>query len=296
MQLHQLRYALAVAEHRSLTRAAEAIPVSVASVSAAIKDLEKDLGITLFERTTRSVRPTPAGEIFLGHASRVITELEAAVRDLEVHRAACVASITLGTPPTVVAKRLPIVLEGFRRAHPEIGLQLVEAASDQLVKLLRSRKIDLAFHAGLPSSLPEDIETCELDRAEIGIALVPGHPLASRDAVELATLAEIPMVITTRGHVMREIALEVCQRAAIHPHIALEAAVPETAYNFVRSGLGFTILGRTRASAVGLAFVKCIPTPLPRVLTLVWLPGSLLHSTPVKLLRDEICGAKDWLL
>ena len=295
MQLHQLRYALAVGKQRSFSRAAEVIPVSVASVSGAIRDLEKELGVSLFERTTRSVRPTPAGELFLEHASKVVAEVEATLRDMESYRSTRSAAVVLGTTPSVVARNLPVLLESFQRGHPNVELRLVESNSAHLIDLLRARKVDIALHTGPPKVLPEDVEAWEIDRGETGIALAPTHPLASRETLELSSIAEMPMVISTPGHALREIALEVCQRAGVHPPIALETAVPDTIYSFVRAGLGFTIVSRSRAAAMGLSFVRCIPQPLPRILSLVWLRGSPL-SASAELLRDEIYNAREWLI
>jgi len=290
-----LRYALAVGKHQSFTRAAEAIPVSVASISEAIKELEAELGVVLFERTTRRVRPTSAGELFLEHAARILAEVEATRAQLDAYRGVKTASIALGTPPTVLVRNLPVFLASFRRSHPTVELKLLEAPSRQLIQALRSREIDLSFLTGLPGWVPEDIEACELDRAETVVALAPGHPLASCSSIDLASLADIPMVINPPGYAMREIALEVCQRADLRPHIALETSVSEMLCGLVRAGLGFTLLTRSRALAMGLAFVRCTPRPGDRVLSLAWLRARPL-SPAAALLRDQIHEARDWLV
>ncbi len=295
MELHQLRYALAVGRFQSFTRAAEAIPVSVASISEAIKELEAELGVLLFERSTRRVRPTSAGELFLEHAARILAEVAATQSQMDAYRGVKTASLAFGTPPTLLVRRLPVFLAGFRRTHPTVELKLLEAPSKQLIQALRSREIDMSFLTGPPDWLPRDIEACELDREQTGVALAPKHPLASRVGLELASLADMPMVINSPGYALREISLEVCQRAGIQPRIALETAVSEMLGGLVRAGLGFTILTRSRALAMGLAFVQCTPSPQDRVLSLGWLEARPLTSAAA-LLRDQIYDARRWLV
>jgi len=291
MELHQIRYAVEIARHQSFTRAAEAIPVSVASVSEAVRSLEAELGAVLFDRSTRRIRPTPAGLLFLEHAEKMLTELHAAQRDLKAYRGARTETVALGTPPMIVGRNLPDLLRDFRRTHPTVGVRLIEAPSRQLLQDLRSRDVDLSFLTGPPGSVPEDAEACEIERAETGIALAPDHPLACRESVELSEIADLPMVISGPGNSMREIAMELFNRANLQPRIAFETAETEMLRGLVRTGVGFTFMVRARALAGGLAFVRCIPRPADRILSLAWLRGRLLPPA-AELLRAHICESR----
>jgi DNA-binding transcriptional LysR family regulator len=155
------------------------------------------------------------------------------------------------------------------------------------VQRLRSRVLDLAFLTGLPDRFSDNVELCERDRGEMGIVLPRSHPLAAQDEIELASLAEFPLVLNSPGYAAREVALELCERAGVQPPIALETASFETLCGLVRAGLGFTVMTRARALHAGLPFARCIPCPLPRLLAVGWLRARLLPF-PATVLRDEI--------
>lgn len=148
-------------------------------------------------------------------------------------------------------------------------------------------ELDLAFLTGLPDRFPDNIELCELDRSNLGIFLPQSHPLAAHDEIELASLAEFPLVLNTPGYAARAVALELCERAGVQPPIALETASFETLCGLVRAGLGFTIMTRARALHAGLPFARCLPRPLPRLMAVGWLRARPLPF-PATVLRDEI--------
>ncbi|GEM_PF-4053173 len=293
MELHDLQYCLAVARQKSFSRAAESIPVSVASVSETVKSLETELGVLLFERTTRSVRLTPAGELLVEHASKVLAQIETMLSELSAYRRACEEGVVLGVIPGTPAHNFPDFLTQFRRSYPDVVLRILEGNNHQLLQALRSHDIEISFHAGYPDDHPQDIDAREITREQMGIALAPGHPMASDDCVALHMLDDMPMVSTSPGYAYHEIGREVCRRAGIRPRIVLETAVIDTLCGAVRSGLGFAFMSRERALAAGLSFVKCIPAPLERVLSLWWM-----RDRPVKpaasLLRQNIFSSRDW--
>ncbi len=293
MQLHQLRYALAVARERSFRRAAESIPVSVASVSEAVKALETELGVTLFVRTMRSVRPTSAGLLFIEQASKVLSDLDAMQTQLAAYRGV-LGSVILGAPTNVHFINLTVFIAGFCRAHPGIQLHLVEAPSRQLVQSLRSREIDIAFVTGPQDWLPTDIVGEELRRDETVVALAPSNPLANRGVVSLSDLADMPMIAFPPGYAHREIANELSERTDFRPRIAFETSVTNILCGLVRADLGFALLPLYRAIANSLSFVRCVPTPVGRVMHLVWLKDRQIPPEAA-LLRDEILRVADWI-
>lgn len=286
LDLRQLHYFIVTTRLKSMSRAAEEIPVRVSAVSQAISELEKELGLSLLVRNSRGVQTTLAGELLAEHAERVFSELAMARRRLASYRGVK-GSVVLGKPAVLGVAKLPLVLAHFRRDYPSIEVRLVEANTRELILALRSRDVDIALLTNPPDCGAHDLETLEIERAETGIVLAPNHPLASAERLDLVSLAETPVIVLPTGHALRDILMDVCERAGIRPRIAFETGVSEMLCALVRAGVGFSLQCRSRAIAMGLSFVRCNPPPLERIVCLAWVRGR--QPTPeAVLLRDRI--------
>ncbi len=242
MQLEQLRYFLAVARHLSFTRAAESLPLSQPSLTNQIRKLERELGVALFERTTRKVHLTPAGEDFVRAAQQILNLVETA--ELEMHEFSGLkrGRVLLGTIPTVGAFSLPPLLAGFRRGFPGIELAIQEEGSDVLLQLLLEETIDLAIITAAEAHPSGAIERRCLVVDEMVVLLPPSHGLAGREVVSLAELRDEQFVLFKPGYGLRRIVLDACSEAGFSPRIAFETSQRETIYGMVQEGLGITLL------------------------------------------------------
>lgn len=285
MELHQLRYFVAVAREGSISRAAANLFLAQPSLSTQIRKLEQDVGTELFERLSRRVVLTAAGEAFLEHAERALAELEHGrerVADvLGVHR----GRVSVGVLPSVAAHLLPPVLAGFRNAHPGVRVQLVEHdVSREFEQMVRGGDLDLAI-TRLPVTLP-GLHWHTLVREPILLLVPPDHPLRDRGPVPLRALADEEFVSMRAGYGLRELADQLCAAAGFTPRVALETGQLFIVRGMVHAGMGVALLPRLAAG--GEQRVVSISEPRAcRELGVVWRPTAP-PSPPVAAFLDAL--------
>jgi LysR family transcriptional regulator, hydrogen peroxide-inducible genes activator len=291
MQLDQLRYFLAVARHLSFTRAAESLPLSQPSLTNQIRKLERELGVELFERTTRRVRLTAAGEDFVGAAQQILNLVETA--ELEMHEFSGLkrGRVLLGTIPTVGAFSLPPLLASFHRDFPGIELAIQEGGSDVLLQLLLEESIDLAIITAAEAHPSGALERQCLLLDEMVVLLPAGHRLADRAAVALADLKEEQFVLFKPGYGLRRVVQDACAAAGFQPTIAFETSQRETIYGMVQEGLGITLLPRSGLHRGDYTWqlVPLDPPTVTREVSLAW-KATRRPSEAAKAFREFLLG------
>ncbi|MER7395318.1 LysR family transcriptional regulator [Streptomyces sp. NPDC000151] len=288
--VRDLRAVLEVAERGSFARAADALWVSRATMSEQIRGIERGLGVRLFDRTTRSVRLTPAGRVFIDHAARLLADLsgmEEAVREAgEQPR----GTVRLGLPAGVVTQRIWHVLSAFRRSYPAIELIFAETTIQDLIHAVQKGELDLSVAAWPAERTPTGVSTAELALSHTGVAVAPDHELAKLPSVPAEELADVPLVTFVHGFALRTIAEDFCRRAGLDPLVAMQSSVDETVSGLVRAKVGYSILTHERAAQDGLTL---LPTDIPcpdRVLGLAWAQHGTLAPAAVRLRERIIDG------
>jgi len=186
MEMHQLRYVVAVARAGNFSRAAEQCHVSQPSLSQQIQKLEEELGERLFDRMKREAKLTPHGEAFLPRALKILEEVDVAKREaLDAHRLLR-GRVILGVLPTIAPYLLPAVLVDFAKKFPGVEIVIHEDTTAQLLKLANAYEIDFAV-ASRPIQDPR-MEVKDLFAEELRLALPPRHPLTRKRTVRLADL------------------------------------------------------------------------------------------------------------
>lgn len=271
VELHQLRYFLAVARFRHFTRAAESLYVAQPSLSQQIQKLEAELGVPLFDRQGRRIVLTAAGERLLPFAERILADVEAAQRSLREARDLVHGRLVVGAPPTVGTRLLPQVAAAFRREYPGIELLMREDGVRALIQLLEQEAVDLAV-VTLPIPAGR-LEAVPLLTEELVLAVARHHPLARRESVALAELASEPFVLAKVGYGLRDVTLTACHAAGFTPRVALDGGETDTVLRFAAAGLGVAIVPEMaiepddpRAPAV----VRLREPRLTRTLALAW--------------------------
>src|SRR5882757_2162035 len=178
MEMHQLRYMVAVARKGTFSRAAEQCHVSQPSLSQQIQKLEDELGERLFDRMKREARLTPAGQAFLPRAVRILEEVDSAQREAKDARELLRGVVTVGVLPTIAPYLLPEVMAEFTGKFPGVEIVVQEDTTARLLKLALAYEIDFA----LASHPIEDarLEVTELFSEELMLALPPRHPLTRK--------------------------------------------------------------------------------------------------------------------
>ena len=241
MTLTQLRYALAVREHETMSAAAEACHVSQPSLSAGVKQLEQQLGVTLFERTSRGTRPTEAGEALLDQAARVLAEVDTLEEMAEAHsRDILEGRLRLGVIATVGPYLLPRILQPLERAYPKLVCEIREGLTDQLLEAIRAHELDAAIIA-LPWDVGDDLEAIPAYREDFFVGLPPDDPLADQDAIDLDAINSDDLLLLEEGHCLRQHALEACKTPESELRQQFRGTSLETIRQFILAGWGLSL-------------------------------------------------------
>lgn len=240
MELHQLRYFLAVARTKNFSRAAEQCHVAQPSLSQQIMKLERELGEKLFERTKREVALTPAGDLLQTHAQRVLHEVELASEGVRELRGLVRGRVTLGALPTVAPYFLPQRLQAFTARFPAVEVVVHEDTTDQLAAALLAKEIDLAL-----VSLPVEragLVAEEFFDEKLLVALPVGHPLAKKRRLTFDDLEGEAFILMKEGHCLSGQALQFCRINGFAPRVSFRSAQIETVLAFVAQGWGVSVV------------------------------------------------------
>ncbi len=240
MNLRDLKYLVALADHKHFGRAAAACFVSQPTLSTQIKKLEDELGVPLVERAPRKVMLTPAGREAAARARGIVAEVdqmkEAARRSQDPEA----GTVRLGIFPTLGPYLLPHVVPRIRTRFPQLELLLVEEKSDQLLTQLREGRLDAAVLA-LPLQ-DEQLHAEFLFEEPFVLAVPEGHALAQRGALTLDDLSEQRLLLLQDGHCLREQALDVCHLSGALEKAEFQATSLETLRQMVAANVGVTLL------------------------------------------------------
>ena len=240
MNLRDLRYLVALADHRHFGRAADASFVSQPTLSTQIRKLEEELGVSLVERAPRKVMLTPVGRDVTERARRIVAEVEQLKESARRSQDPEAGTVRLGLFPTLGPYLLPHVVKRIRERFPRLELLLVEEKSDAILARLRDGRLDAGLLA-LP--VHDDQLHAEFLFEEPFVLAVPeAHPLAKRDSLALSELADQRLLLLEDGHCLRDQALEVCQLAGAGEMGEFRATSLETLRQMVAANVGVTLL------------------------------------------------------
>ncbi|HVK50687.1 MAG TPA: DNA-binding transcriptional regulator OxyR [Pseudoxanthomonas sp.] len=240
MNLRDLKYLVALADHKHFGHAAAACFVSQPTLSTQIKKLEEELGVSLVERAPRKVMLTPAGRDAADRARRIVAEVEQMKEAARRSQDPEAGTVRLGIFPTLGPYLLPHVVPRIRQRFPHLELLLIEEKSDVLLARLREGKLDAGILA-LP--LQDDQLHSEFLFEEPFLLAVPeAHPLARRQALSLKELSEQQLLLLEDGHCLREQALDVCRLAGANEKSEFRATSLETLRQMVAANVGITLL------------------------------------------------------
>ncbi|MET3663550.1 LysR substrate-binding domain-containing protein [Caulobacter sp. 1776] len=245
MNLRDLRYLLALAEHEHFGRAAKACGVSQPTLSVQIRKLEDLMGVALFERSSKTAAPTSACLQLIDHARAAVTSAEALLSAARAMRDPLAGRFRLGIIPTLAPYLLPLVFAPLREALPALELEPWEDQTVALLERLRAHELDAAL---LATETPgPDLVSRPLFAEPFLAALPPEHPLADRAVIAEADLASDILVLSD-GHCLRDQTIEACGTEAAASG-ALRAASLPTLLNMVAAGYGTTLIPGLAAGA-----------------------------------------------
>ena len=274
MNLRDLEYVVALAEHRNFGRAADACFVSQPTLSTQIHKLETELGVTLFERGTRETTPTPVGLEVVARAKTLLAEADA-IRDVaRSHHDPSSATIRLGIFPTLAPYLLPHVIPTIHWRFPKLELLIVEEKTEELMRRLRDGRLDVAVVAAPINGdgLHEEL----LFEEDFVLATPIDHPLARKgEPVPVGSLANEHVLLLEEGHCLRDQALSVCQMVGAVEREGFRATSLETLRQMVAAGVAVTLLPRLAvsppvANSPGVALLPLVAPVPTRQIGMYW--------------------------
>lgn len=213
MEIEQLRQFLKVAELGNFTRAAEVLAISQPALSRSIARLEEDLGQPLFERQTRKVVLTDAGQLLLSRANRIVTLVEDTKAEISDDGES--GRIRLGAIPTIAPFLLPEMLSPFAEAFPKAHLTVQEDTTDNLLRRCQQGEIDMAILALPISAKHLEVET--LFEEELLLVLPVGHPLVDKPQIKLVDVEPYPFVLLDEAHCLSDNIVTFCRHRSFNP-------------------------------------------------------------------------------
>ncbi|MCX4965570.1 LysR substrate-binding domain-containing protein [Streptomyces sp. NBC_00654] len=293
MELRHLNAFVAVAEELHFGRAARRLQMAQPPLSQQIRQLEKELGVQLFRRNTRSVRLTSAGESFLEPVRTVLDDLGTAVRAARSAGRGEYGRVTIGFAGASSHETLPRLTRAVRAAHP--GLELVmtgQTYANVALTRVADGTLDLGF-VRLPVTRP-GVAYRVIDEEELLCALPSDHPLARRETVPIEALAEEPFVSfpANTGSTVRDAMVEACEGAGFNPRVVQEAPDSYTIMALVAAGVGvaLTVTSCRHIQQNGLVYRPLAGPPIRRQAALAWRADN-----PSAALRAVLAVAEDAL-
>ena len=263
IDLKQLKYFLAVAEEKSFSRAAERLHISQPPLSQQIMKLEAELGVRLFARTTRSFELTVAGKALMHEAADLLGRMRMTIDTIRQIDRGEVGRLRVGIVGSAMWGPIPGLLEQFQSRFPRVTWTLHELGPNDQWDALRAKTIDVGFwrepridedvlrHANLKQELCFQEDVC--------VAVNVNHPLAARDAIDLADIAMEPMLTLHLDQSAEpRYLIQCCVDAGFQPTVFQEAAEPQTLLAMVGAGLGVALLPQT-TSRIGWPGVRFLP-------------------------------------
>ncbi len=271
--IRQLEYVVAVADHRHFGRAAAAVGVTQPGLSSQIQDVERRLGVELFERANRAVHLTAAGELAAERARSILLSLDDLARQLEANTDAVVGPLRVGAIPTMAPYLLPPLVSEVRDRWPTAELSIVEYQSEQLIDAIESGSLDIGLLA-LPYDTRRLATVAVVDEPFV-LALPQGHELADEPAVDPEALRSLSVLLLPEGHCLRDHARSVCEIAGKVAQSEVAGASLSTLTQMVAAGIGVTLLpagaiaveARDGSAVVTVPFSRNIPD---RTIALAW--------------------------
>lgn len=272
MDIRQLRYLEAVARHRHFTHAASELHVAQSALSHQVRQLERELGVELLRRTTRSVEPTEAGALVAARARAVLAETDALRSEIDELRGLVRGRLTVGAMLFGGELDIPAILAGFTESFPHVEIGIREGTAKRMLAMLRDGSLDVTF--ALEAEPPDGVDRLELSSEELTAVTSVDHPLAGRRALRLSSLAEHPLIAFAPGSSTRQLLDAALAGAGVEPRVAVESSDLTLIRSLAARGLGVAVLPRSFVELPGPSVSFAPLSPSLRMRVVLWWPTA----------------------
>lgn len=239
MKLSQLRYFMEVYRLENLTKAANNLHISQPSVTVAIRELEHELGVSLFYRTKQRIYPTAAGHHFYSRLENIIGNLDHLALDMK--NLVSQQIIKLGVPPMMGSFLLPQIFKNFKLAHPGIDLELVEDGAPMVQKMMLDDLLDFALLLGGPFN-STDIEFIPIRKCRFVLCVHPSHPLSEQEVISVKDIVKENLTLFNHGFFVNKMVTQAFHDIGATPNTVLISSQINTLKRFVVENLASTVL------------------------------------------------------
>ncbi|WP_330451885.1 MULTISPECIES: LysR family transcriptional regulator [unclassified Streptomyces] len=289
MEIRQLRHFMAVVTHGSFTAAARAELIVQSALSTSVRNLERELGAELFDRTGRQVVLTEAGRALLPAARTVLAGTDAARDAVASVSGLATGRVRVGTIQTLTCVDLAAELAAFHGRWPGVQISLREATTPELVAGVRAGELDLAFLAPDAAALPEGLTAFATWHEDLVLITAPGHPLATAGRTLIKDLADEPFVDFRAGTGLETAVRRLAAHCGLERRITCDVTQIRLLVDLVRAGIGVAIVPRRIGEDAGLPCVT-IRQPEPGRTVLLVGRAPRPRNPAAEALLGQLCG------
>ena len=272
MNIHHLEYFLEVVRQGSFSKAAVAMHITQPSISKMIKDLEDELGVTLFYRNARQIELTDAGLALVEQAQQVVFQFRHITQELDdvVHLKK--GKVRIGIPPITSSSLLPRMLGEFSREHPQIQMQLCEFGSKKVRPGVQDGSLDIGIVCSLPDA-EDDVDAFPFINDPLRLIVHPAHALAQLSTVPFSALEKESFVLYSQDFSLYDKIVDRCRLEGFSPKIICETSQREFMTQMVAAGLGVALLPATICASLDPNRIVSVQFADPQIylqLVIIW--------------------------
>lgn len=260
MNIRQLQYFISVAEYLSFTEAAKSLYIAQSALSQQIIEMEKNLGVTLFQRSKRSVKLTCAGTVFLKDAIEIVDRYQQAVENMHRTGQGLIGNLRIGFLSDSLSTFLPPFIQKFISSYPSIELKMTGLNNGPLMEKLSENAFDLAFTVSIGMQYVPDVDCLPITHDYSSVILHKNHPLASDEKIDFSKFSRENFIIMHRQDSPQgyDSTVQICANNGFSPKIISQVHDIRDILLLVESGIGIAILP-THVGANYSPNLRCIP-------------------------------------
>lgn len=280
MTIEQIKYFLALEKYKNFSQASYELCISQSSLSKQIKSLEDKLNVVLFDRTTRSVELTSAGELFLDYAKNFIDDYNSMVSQMKNYSKDCISKIDIGTIPVMAQYNITPKIILFKNKRKNININIIEKESNEVLNLVKEKKIDLAFVRNI--NLKDDsLDVLNLIDDELVLVTSKDHPFSKKKYVSFEDLKNEEFILLGENSGIYDRVIEECKKHNFSPKVSYKMYKIETILGLVSENLGISILMKKVLNSFNTSNVS-----MTLLKEQVILPLSVVYNKNIKLSKE----------
>ena len=243
--LKRFEYALALAEVKNFSQAADKLGISQSSLSQYIRKLENELGVLLFERTSPSVKLTQSGEIYVKGARKILDEYSGIIDNIADADNGLYGTVCVGISPSRAPFLLPDIVNEFRTVFPDVTLKFIESKSKDIIRNLNDGTIDFAYTVSCDAGIDGELTVTPIADEEIMLVCSKQSKLNEKvknGKIDFTEVKDFPFIVLEDDQLLTNDFFEICRECTVTPKVSISVSEISTAIAFATRDLGIMLL------------------------------------------------------